>query len=203
MAAPASYLTESAPSCRLEETSPFPQPYRFTVEEYYRMGEAGIFSEDDRVELLDGQIVMMPPIDPGHAEGTHNSEKLLDRLLAERCQVRCQHPVRLGPKSEPVPDVAVVKHQSYKDRHPTPADTYLIIEVANSSLAEDLNYKRLLYATAGIPEYWVLDIVASQLHAFARPSDGDYQDHRILEAHEETQSSVLPILKVPVRDLLP
>ncbi len=123
---------------------PPPLPHRFTVEDYYRMGETGILKENSRVELIEGEIVMMPPIDPGHAEGTHQSERRMDRLLEDKFDVRCQHPVRLSSISEPVPDVSVVKAKSYEDGHPTAHDTLLILEVANSSLREDLSRKKLM-----------------------------------------------------------
>lgn len=182
---------------------PPPQPFRFTVKDYYRLGELGILKEDDRVELIEGEIIMMPPIDPGHASSTHNTSKKLDRRLEDQLQVHCQHPVRLNSSSEPVPDVAVVKPKSYKDAHPTAEDTLLIVEVANSSLKEDLGRKRLMYAAAGIPEYWVVDVNARVLHVFARPKGGEYMEHHIRAEKEAVQSITLKALKLKVAELLP
>jgi Uma2 family endonuclease len=182
---------------------PPPQPFRFTVKDYYRLGEIGILKEDDRVELIQGEIVMMPPIDPGHAESTHHSYRKLDRCLEEQYQVRSQHPVRLNASSEPVPDVSIVRAKSYKSGHPTAEDTLLIVEVSNTSLKDDLGRKKLMYAAAGIPEYWVVDLNARVLHVFARPKGGDYLDHRIHEEKETVQSITLKPLKLKVAELLP
>lgn len=182
---------------------PPPQPFRFTVKDYYRLGEIGILKEDDRVELIQGEIVMMPPIDPGHAESTDNTQQKIQKKLGSEFRVRCQHPVRLDSRSEPMPDLAVVHRKSYKDGHPSADDTLLIIEVSNSSLREDLGRKKHLYAAAGIPEYWVVDLNARVLHVFARPKSGDYLDHRIHEEKETVQSATLKPLKLKVSELLP
>ncbi|MBK8035609.1 MAG: Uma2 family endonuclease [Verrucomicrobiaceae bacterium] len=182
---------------------PPPQPFRFTVKDYYRLGEIGILKEDDRVELIQGEIVMMPPIDITHAQSTDRSFKSLFRSLGEKFDVRCQLPVRLGQVSEPVPDVSIVKAQSYRTNHPTAAETLLIVENSNTSLKDDLGRKKLMYASAGIPEYWVVDLNARVLHVFARPKGGDYLDHRIHEEKETVQSITLKPLKVKVAELLP
>lgn len=182
---------------------PPPQPFRFTVKDYYRLGEIGILKEDDRVELIQGEIIMMPPIDPGHAESTDNSQQGIQRMLGPNFRVRCQHPVRLDNNNEPIADLAIVRQRSYKEGHPGPADTVLIIEVSNSSLRDDLSRKKLMYAAAGIPEYWVVDLNARVLHVFARPKSGDYLDHRIHEEKETVQSITLKSLKLKVTELLP
>ena len=179
-----------------------PRGYRFSVDDYYRMAEVGILKTDSRTELLEGEIVMLPPIDIEHAQGTHRSERRIERLLGEKFEVRCQHPVRLGISSEPVPDVSIVKPKNYT-AHPSPADTFLIMEVAKSSLQEDLGRKKLMYAAAAIPEYWVLDLNARELHTFNRPKRGDYTEHRVFAADQTAQSATLKPLKVKVVDLLP
>ncbi len=180
-----------------------PSPYRFTVQDYYHLGEMGVFREGERVELIQGEIVMMPPIDPGHAEGTDNSQCEAQLQLRDHFKVRCQQPVRLSPTSEPVPDVSIVKLKSYKQAHPKPDDILLIIEVANSSLSFDLGHKKLMYAAAAIPEYWVLDLPNRLLHVFTRPRRGDYSAQRTLAADEKVQSATLKPLKLKVADLLP
>jgi Uma2 family endonuclease len=165
---------------------PPPQPFRFTVKDYYRLGEIGILKEDDRVELIQGEIVMMPPIDITHAQSTNRS----------------QTPVRLGPDSEPIPDFSVAKLKDYK-AHPTATDVLLVLENSNTSLKDDLGRKKLMYAAAGIPEYWVVDLNARLLHVFARPKGGDYMEHRIHEEKEAVQSITLKPLKLKVAELLP
>ena len=181
---------------------PPPQPFRFTVKDYYLLGEIGILKENDRVELIQGEIIMMPPIDITHAQSTNRSTKALIRLLGGDYDVRNQTPVRLGPDSEPIPDFSVAKLKDYK-AHPTAADVLLVLENSNTSLREDLGRKKLMYAAAGIPEYWVVDLNARVLHVFARPKGGDYMDHRIHEEKETVQSITLKPLKLKVAELLP
>jgi Uma2 family endonuclease len=182
---------------------PPPQPFRFTVKDYYRLGEIGILKEDDRVELIQGEIVMMPPIDPGHAESTDRSLLKVGRKLGPEFRTRCQQPVRLSGSSEPVPDISIVREKSYRSGLPSPDDIYVIIEVSNTSLKDDLGRKKLMYAAAGIPEYWVVDLNARMLHVFARPKSGDYMEHHIHEEKEAVQSMTLKPLKLKVAELLP
>lgn len=172
---------------------PPPQPFRFTVQDYYRLGEIGILKEDDRVELIQGEIVMMPPIDPGHAESTDRSLHKVGHKLGPEFRTRCQQPVCLSASSEPIPDVSIVREKSYKSGLPTPEDTYLIIEVSNTSLKDDLGRKKLMYAAAN----------ARVLHVFSRPKGGDYMDHRIHEEKETVQSITLKPLKLKVAELMP
>lgn len=179
-----------------------PTPFRFTVQDYYRMGEAGILKHDDRVELIEGEIVMMPPIDIAHAEGSDNSQHSLIQSLAGIGRVRCQQPVRLDDSSEPVPDISVVRVRKYT-QHPGPADILLLLEVANTSLQEDLGRKKRLYAAAGIPEYWVLDVVGRELHVFSTPKRGNYAKHEVISAKGTVQSPTLKPLRVKVAELLP
>jgi Uma2 family endonuclease len=180
-----------------------PRAYQFTVEEFYRMAEDGILRKDANVELIEGEIVMLPPIDPGHAQGTHNSQIKLLRLDLPRCDVRSQQPVRLSSISEPVPDISIVKAKRYAKSHPVASDVFLILEVANTSLSEDMGRKRLMYAEAAIPEYWVLDLAGARLIVYSRPKRGDYTEQRVFAAGETAQSATLKTLKVAVSDLLP
>lgn len=179
-----------------------PQPYRFTVEAYHRLGEMGVLKADERVELIEGEIIMMPPIDIEHAQSTNRSTKVLLRLLGDHYDVRNQTPVRLADDSEPVPDFSVAKAKNYK-AHPTASDVVLVVETSKSSLKDDLGRKKLMYAAAGIPEYWVVDLNARVLHVFSRPKAGDYMDHRIHEEKETIQSATLKVLKLKVMELLP
>ncbi len=180
-----------------------PAPFQFTVAEYYRLGECGFLNPDGRVELINGQVVMMPPIDPPHAFGTHKTEKKLERLLGESFDVRCQHPLTLNETNEPMPDLAVVISRDYSSKHPGPADTCLVIEVADSSLKQDLTTKRDLYAQAAIKEYWVLDICNRQLHVFTKPRKGSYMESRIFAEVEEVTCSTVKALRLKVKELLP
>src|SRR6476469_6543099 len=128
---------------------------RWTVNEYHRMLEAGILTAGDRVELLDGHIIEMVPQEPPHASTTSIVGNDFVVLFAGKAWVRQQLPITIAPNSEPEPDIAVVKHdpQRYRDRHPTPEDVYLLIEVADSTLNYDRTRKVKAYAKAKIREY--------------------------------------------------
>src|SRR6184192_4545534 len=142
---------------------------RFSVDEYDRMGRAGVFHEDDRMELLDGQIVEMSPIGPGHAGCVRALTSLLTRLVAGRALVSVQNPVRLGEHSEPQPDVALLvpRADAYRTAHPQPKDVLLVIEVADASLEHDRDVKVPLYAAAGVPEVWLVNL-RGRYHAVPR-----------------------------------
>ena len=150
----------------------------FTVEEYHRMGEAGIFAEGDRVELIDGEVIQMSPIGSPHAARVKRLTRLLVRRLGTRAIVQVQDPVLLSQLSEPLPDLAVLKSRTdfYAARHPEPSDILLIVEVADSSRAFDRTVKAPLYARAGIAELWVVDVIDEVVDVHRKPSRGSYRD---------------------------
>ncbi|HET6756404.1 MAG TPA: Uma2 family endonuclease [Burkholderiales bacterium] len=154
-----------------------PARRHFTVTEYYRMGEAGIFSEDDRVELIQGDIVEMSPIGIRHASCVDRLAKLLQQQVGQQCIVRVQNPVRLNELSEPQPDIALLKQRDdfYATRHPLPEDVLLIVEVAETSAGFDRKMKAPLYAAAGIPELWIIDLIAGLIEIHSQPLGGSYQ----------------------------
>src|SRR5690554_3847041 len=134
-----------------------PAERRFTVEEYHAMARAGILTEDDRVELLEGRIVTMSPIGSRHVEVVRRLTELFILRAREHAIVSAQNPVRLDRHSEPEPDLALlVRKEAYAARHPRPDEVLLLIEVAASTLAFDLREKVPLYARAGIGEVWVV-----------------------------------------------
>lgn len=149
---------------------------RFTVEEYERMGQTGILDEDDRVELLDGEIVQMTPIGPVHASVVDRLTRLLVQRVGERGIVRVQNPVRLTTRSEPQPDVVVarIRDDFYQFGHPASEDVLLLIEVADSSLAVDRAVKAPLYAGADIAEMWLVDLATRTVVVHRAPSGGRY-----------------------------
>ena len=130
----------------------------WTVEEYHRMIEAGILTEGDNIELLDGRIVEMSPQTPLHAGTTQRSDRYLQHLLRDLAEIRAQLPITLA-SSEPEPDIAVVciDPGAYGDHHPNPSEILLLIEVSYSTLQIDRREKALIYARANIAEYWILD----------------------------------------------
>jgi Uma2 family endonuclease len=140
--------------------------HRFSVAEYYRLGELGLLSE--RTELIEGLIIDMEPIGPWHADVVDILAQVFTERARERFRVRVQQPIDLGPESQPQPDLVLSRLARYRDRHPGPADVYLIVEVADTTLDFDLADKRTLYAAAGIAEYWVIDVRAKKLTRFVR-----------------------------------
>jgi Uma2 family endonuclease len=152
--------------------------HRFTVGEYERMGQVGVLDEDERVELLDGEIVRMTPIGPAHAGLVNRLNRMLMQRLGNRAIVTVQNPVRLAPYSEPQPDLAIARprRDDYQLSHPDEREVLLIIEVADSSLPVDRGVKVPIYAVAGIPEVWLVDIPGRRVLVHRKPEDGAYTD---------------------------
>ncbi len=151
--------------------------FKFTVEQYHLMHEAGVFSEGDRLELIAGEIKTMSPIGRKHAACIIRLAKLLEKKLGDRALISVQNPIDLGNKSQPQPDLAVLKPRDdfYEEALPTPADILLIIEVADSSLEYDRDIKVSLYATAGISEMWLFDVNNKMIAGFSQPSALGYK----------------------------
>jgi Uma2 family endonuclease len=180
------------------------EKYRFTVEEYYRMVEAGILSPDVRVELVDGEIRRMPPIDPPHA----SIVKRLNSLLAVRLEgiavVGVQDPVQLDNFNEPQPDVTVLRFRDdyYGSQHPTPADVLLAIEVADTSLRYDRDEKIPRYGRYDIPEAWLVDVQARTITVYTQPHTGGYGQERVVTRGQEILSFAVEGLRLQVDEAL-
>ena len=176
---------------------------RFTVDEFLAMDQAGIFHSEERLELLDGEIFIMPPIGPPHADGTDLIDDFLKFSLRGRARVRVRGPVQLDNVNLPVPDIAVLRlRDGYRRAHPTPADILLIVEVSDSSLRRDREVKLALYAAAGVPEVWIANVPARQMEAFSDPVDGVYQSHRIVLADGQISPIAFPDVVLTVGDFL-
>lgn len=150
----------------------------FTVDEYERMAATGIFGEDDRVELIDGEIVTMTPIGSRHAGAVNRLLNLFIPLQAARtAQLSIQNPIHLSEHSEPQPDLALIRLRSdfYASSHPGPQDVLLLVEVAETSADFDRQIKLPLYAKAGIPEVWLVDLGAERITTFSDPTLTGYQ----------------------------
>ena len=147
--------------------------YRFSVDQYHQMIAAGILTENDRVQLLEGEIVLMTPIGPPHRYAVHVCAKALGKLLPPAWELMIQQPITLA-NSEPEPDLSVVRSEAALalDRHPSAADTAIIIEVADSSLPLDRNRKQAIYAAAGIPEYWIVNLAERCIEVYREPAPG-------------------------------
>jgi Uma2 family endonuclease len=180
-----------------------PAPFRFTVDEYYLLAEAGAFPEGTHTELIEGEIIEMPPSSPEHSGHVASLNERLIRFLPRKYAVRCQLGVRMSDITEPEPDIAVVKARTdkYTKAHPAPADTLLLLEVSKTTLAYDLEPKAGVYAKAGVPEYWVLDLKARRLHVFTGPTAGGWRHHKLLTPRETVQCGSVPELKLKVSEL--
>ena len=179
---------------------------RFTVDEYLAMEVAGILHEDDRVELLDGEIIIMPPIGDRHTGGTNWMTTLLVPPLLERATVQLGGPVYLDDRSAPQPDVALVPWNppgSGATGRATPDDVYLVIEFADSSLSFDQGAKLERYAAAGIPEVWVANLRAREVTAYAEPSGSEYASVRTYRAGESISPRAFPDVVLAVSDFMP
>jgi Uma2 family endonuclease len=180
------------------------QRRRFTADDYQRMGEAGILRAEDRVELIDGEIVSMTPIGPRHMASVDRANRTFVLKAADSAIVRIQGSVRLNLYSEPEPDIVLLRPRQdyYATRMAGPADILLVLEVAESSIDYDRDVKLKLYARSGVHEYWILDLTEDVLTCFDGP-DGDTYRH---VRHYQHGQSVAPLLlsdcTVAVDDLL-
>ena len=180
-----------------------PTRRRFTVEEYCAMADAGILGEEERVELLDGEILIMPPIRPPHEDGTTRLSSDLIHRLHGRAWVRVQNAVQLDDHGLPEPDIAIVRlRDDYHRERPTPADVLLIIEVSDTSLEYDRELKLPRYAAAGIPEVWIANVPARHVEAFHDPVDGVYQSSRTVPADGRISPRAFPDVVLTVGDFL-
>jgi Uma2 family endonuclease len=174
--------------------------HRLTRRDYYRLAEAGILGEDDRVELLEGQLVDMSPIGPRHALVIDVLNQLLLTAVGERAWLRVRNPIVLDDASEPQPDLALVRLPSsgYPDAHPRPPDIILLVEVADSSLDLDRGAKLELYARAGIREFWVVDLTANKVVVHRSPNDGGYGSIAINDVSGTVRVEALPDVTISV-----
>ena len=177
----------------------------FTVDEFYQMAEAGIFDEDDRVELLAGTIVQMPPIGSRHAACVSRVNRLFSRGLGEQFLVRIQDPLRLDDYSEPQPDVVIAKARAdfYQEGHPTGKDVLLVIEVGDTSVESDRSEKVPLYAQSGVPEVWIVDLVANRVGVYRVPTNEGYREHETVSNEGTLRPRALAPLALRVSQIIP
>ena len=175
----------------------------FTVDDFARMGQAGILTADDRVELIDGEVRTMNPIGPPHAWIVNRLVRSLITRLGDNAYVSSQNPIRLGRHTEPQPDVVVARQpgSAYLARHPEAADVLLVIEVADSSLLYDRLEKAPRYARAGIPEMWIVDVGARTVTVYTGPGPDGYSSERVVSAGETVTSTGVAGLRLPVDEM--
>ena len=177
-----------------------PTRRRISVDEYYAMAEAGILSPDERVELIDGEIITMSPIGPEHGASVDTGNYFLVSLLGRRAIVRVQGNIRLDEYNEPQPDFALLKWREdfYRNDIPGPDDALLIVEVSDSSLSYDRNIKLALYAQFSIPEVWIANISDRVVETYADPVDGEYTVSRVYSLGEMVSPAAFNDVEIPV-----
>jgi Uma2 family endonuclease len=178
--------------------------HKLSVSDFYRMGEAGILNEDDRIELIEGELIDMAPIGSRHAGIVTRLARLLMKAVNDQAIVSVQNPLRLSGRSEPQPDVMVLKSRpdDYIDALPEPADVMVLIEVADSSIDYDRKTKLPLYARHGIPEVWLIDLNTQLLEHYTQPGDEDYGQLVTLDKRHKISPALLPNVIIDLEPLL-
>lgn len=176
----------------------------FTVHEYYQMAQAGILNEDDRVELIEGEIIEMAAIGSRHAACVDRLTQLFVVHVAGQAIVRIQNPIHLSERSEPQPDLALLRPRLdfYAAGHPGPQDVLLVVEVADTSIGFDREIKIPLYASAGIPEAWLVNLPEDRIDMYRRPTSTGYQEVQRLEGGMRLSPLAFSALVLPVDDIL-
>lgn len=177
----------------------------FTTAEYHAMGDSGILSEDDRVELIEGEIWQMSPIGPPHASHVARLDYVLQRRLKEgQAIVGVQAPIHLDDFSEPQPDLALLRFRQnfYASALPTPQDTLLVIEVSDTTVRHDRQVKMNLYARHGLPEAWLVDLPSSVIEVYRDPSPQGYREVLTLRRGDRISPLAFPDLMIEVDAIL-
>ncbi len=170
-----------------------------TVDEYHRMGEVGILTDDDRVELIEGELVARAPIGSEHIATTNALNRLLVLAVGDRGIVSVGNPVRLSRHSEPQPDFSVLKtRDNYRKTMPRPQDTMLAVEVANTSLDYDRKVKLALYARSGIPEVWIVNLAAQEVEVYRSPVADGYTSVMRAGPSDSLTIEAIPGVVIPV-----
>jgi len=180
------------------------QRKRFTVDEYHRMGDAGILTSEDRVELINGEIVTMSPIGNRHLGCVNAASEKLTIALGQRAVVSVQNPLQLSDLTEPQPDIVVLKRRKdfYRFKRPETADALLVIEVADTSIKYDRDVKLRLYAQAGVLEVWIENLEEDVLLVFRDITDAGYRTHLSLPRSATVSPMAFPDVILQVEELL-
>ncbi len=195
--------TKPRPAIGLESTGL--EPRRFTIAEYFAMAEAGILTEADRVELIDGVIVAMSPIGNPHIASVDKLTRLMGEAVGRRAILRVQSPVTLDEYTMPEPDLVILRERSdfYAHEAAGPEDVLLLIEVSDSSLSYDRNAKLALYARFGIPEVWITALPERIMEAHTKPAAGSYTRKQTLSPGDTITPECFPDITIPVAEIIP
>ena len=177
---------------------------RFTVDEYLALGATGILAKEERIELLEGEIICMAPIGNRHMNSVDWLADLMRESIGRRAMVRVQSSIQLDDASMPQPDIAVIRRRSINDSAPVlPSDVYLVVEVADSSLEFDLGEKLARYAAAGIPEVWIANLRAGELVVNSDPEGSEYTNVRIVPLGGTVSPQAFPDVVLQLADFIP
>jgi Uma2 family endonuclease len=177
--------------------------YLFDVDTYEQMVETGVLTANDKVELIEGEIIKKMPLGSRHAARVDRGTRVFSRQAAEFAIVRVQSPIRLD-RSEPEPDISLLRLRDdfYESGHPHPEDVLLIVEVADSTVRSDRAAKIPIYARNGIAEVWLLDVERNRLEIYTHPINGEYQNVRLVRRDETITLQLLPEVTINAADLL-
>lgn len=189
----------------MDDTRVLPARHRLDVDDYRRMGEAAILGQDDRVELIDGELIDMAPIGQDHAGTVDALTHTLVLAFSGQAIVRVQNPLRLDRFSEPQPDIAVLRPRSDFYRRgapPGPPDVLLVIEVADTSLNYDRGVKLPLYARAGVAEVWIVDLRRRVMEAYREPTRDGYTKMATLGPADTVFPTLMPGIGLMLHEIL-
>lgn len=177
----------------------------WTVEEYHRMAEAEILHPEERVELIEGEIITMAAKNPPHSAITKTTADYLRNLLEGLADIRIQEPIYLNQYSEPEPDIAVVRidPRNYIDHHPRPEEVFLLLEVAETTLLFDRKRKAASYAKAQIADYWVIDVKQEQVFVLRQPGANTYQQESVWDKNATLSLIAFPNISVSLEKFFP
>jgi Uma2 family endonuclease len=183
--------------------APFNIPRRaLTVDEYHKMGEAGVLKEDDRVELIEGELIKMAPIGGRHLQLVNLITGILVFAVEDKAVVSTQNPILLPPYNEPQPDIVLLAPEvKYRQAVPTVEDILLVIEIADTTLVYDRDTKIPIYARHGIPEAWVLDAANERTFIFLQPGPQGYRQILSPKREETISPSLLPGVEIKLSDI--
>lgn len=182
----------------------FPQKHLTDIAEWHRMGEAGIFPPDSRMELIEGEILNMAPIGFNHAGHVSRLIHAIAPLIQTKAIINAQNPVQLSDLSEPEPDFLLLRPEPnfYTTHHPNAGDVLLLVEVSDSTLRFDRTQKMRLYAAHNIPEYWIVNLIEDSLEVHRQPRDGDYLQKTVLGKTDSLNLEALPEVCIEVATIL-
>jgi Uma2 family endonuclease len=183
----------------------YPQKHPISAEEYLRMGEAGVFAPEARLELIEGEIIEMAPIGPPHLSRVNKLNKLFVQRVGDRAIVSVQNSLVIAERSVPQPDVVLLapREDEYSRSMPRASDVLLVVEVSDSTLKFDLRTKVPLYARCGIAEAWVVDVNDRVVHVFREPGEDGYRSSASLKAGQAVACAALPDVRIQIDQLFP